>query len=176
MTKRHAIRWEIPRPSAHSRPSDKDGSWGAIIDRVLRRPLLSALFAGGLLVALALPALQLRMVQPGAETYPTSLPVVQTYDRMQQEFPGTALPATVVVKAPNVNAPVVREATETLEQRAVGTGRMHVAKPVGDFYVQFNGDLCAYHVPGGSFSMLRGRRGPRADTQASCVWWSLSPR
>jgi hypothetical protein len=23
----------------------------------------------------------------------------------------------------------------------------------GDFYVQFNGDLCAYHIPGGSFSM-----------------------
>jgi len=26
-------------------------------------------------------------------------------------------------------------------------------KPVGDFYTQFNGDLCAYHIPGGSFSM-----------------------
>ena len=35
-------------------------------------------------------------------------PVVKTYDRMQQAFPGTALPANVVVKAPNVNAPAVR--------------------------------------------------------------------
>jgi hypothetical protein len=26
-------------------------------------------------------------------------------------------------------------------------------KPLGNFYVQFNGDLCAYHIPGGSFSM-----------------------
>ena len=26
-------------------------------------------------------------------------------------------------------------------------------KRVGDFYVQFNWDLCAYHIPGGSFSM-----------------------
>jgi hypothetical protein len=26
-------------------------------------------------------------------------------------------------------------------------------KPIGDFYVQFEGDLCAYHIPGGSFSM-----------------------
>ena len=25
--------------------------------------------------------------------------------------------------------------------------------PVGNFYVQFAGDLCAYHVPGGSFAM-----------------------
>jgi hypothetical protein len=26
-------------------------------------------------------------------------------------------------------------------------------KAIGTFYVQFNGDLCAYHVPGGSFAM-----------------------
>ena len=27
------------------------------------------------------------------------------------------------------------------------------ARPVGNFYVQFAGDLCAYHLPGGSFAM-----------------------
>ena len=32
-------------------------------------------------------------------------------------------------------------------------GNTNPAKPVGDFYTQFNGDLCAYHIPGGSFSM-----------------------
>ena len=32
-------------------------------------------------------------------------------------------------------------------------GGTNPTKPVGDFYVQFNGDLCAYHLPGGSFSM-----------------------
>jgi hypothetical protein len=32
-------------------------------------------------------------------------------------------------------------------------GNTNPAKPVGDFYVQFNGNLCAYHIPGGSFSM-----------------------
>jgi hypothetical protein len=26
-------------------------------------------------------------------------------------------------------------------------------KAVGTFYVQFAGDLCAYHIPGGSFAM-----------------------
>ena len=40
------------------------------------------------------PALQLRMATPGADTFPKSLPVVKTYDRMQQAFPGSALPAT----------------------------------------------------------------------------------
>ena len=32
-------------------------------------------------------------------------------------------------------------------------GNTNAAKQVGDFYVQFNGDLCAYHIAGGSFSM-----------------------
>ena len=81
--------------------------------------------AGGLLLALAAPALQLRMVTPGTDTYPQSLPVMQTYNRMQQAFPGAALPTNVVVKAPNVNAPEVREAIDRLEARALASGRMH---------------------------------------------------
>ena len=32
-------------------------------------------------------------------------------------------------------------------------GNTNAAKPYGDFYVQFDGDLCAYHLPGGSFAM-----------------------
>jgi hypothetical protein len=32
-------------------------------------------------------------------------------------------------------------------------GNTNQNKAVGTFYVQFDGDLCAYHVPGGSFSM-----------------------
>ena len=44
---------------------------------------------------------------------------------MQQAFPGTALPANVVVKAPNVNAPSVRRAITRLEQRALASGQMY---------------------------------------------------
>jgi RND superfamily putative drug exporter len=99
--------------------------WGAIVDRVLRRPLASLVVAGGLLVALAMPALELRMVQPGPETFPQSLPAVQTYERMQRSFPGAALPATVVVEAPDVNAPRVRTAIAELRARALASGRMH---------------------------------------------------
>jgi uncharacterized membrane protein YdfJ with MMPL/SSD domain len=105
------------------RRDDGEGRfWGAIVDRVLRRPALSAALAGGLLLALAAPALQLRIAPQGIESFPKSLAVVKTYDRMQQAFPGTALPASVVVKAPNVNAPAVREAIDRLEQRALAGG------------------------------------------------------
>jgi RND superfamily putative drug exporter len=108
------------------RRSDGEGRiWGAIIDRVLRRPVLSTVVSAGLLVALALPALQLRMVTPGTDTYPQSLEVIKSYNRMQEAFPGAALPANVVVKAPDVNAPAVREAIDRLEARALASGRMH---------------------------------------------------
>jgi uncharacterized membrane protein YdfJ with MMPL/SSD domain len=108
------------------RRDDREGRvWGAVIDRVLRRPLLWALLSGGLLVALAVPALQLRMAEPGPDTFPKTLPAVQTYERMQNAFPGTALPASVVVEAPNVNAPTVRRAIRRLEERALASGRIH---------------------------------------------------
>jgi hypothetical protein len=32
-------------------------------------------------------------------------------------------------------------------------GNTNQNKAIGDFYVQFDGDLCAYHIPGGSFAM-----------------------
>jgi hypothetical protein len=32
-------------------------------------------------------------------------------------------------------------------------GNTNHNKAVGNFFVQFNGDLCAYHIPGGSFAM-----------------------
>jgi uncharacterized membrane protein YdfJ with MMPL/SSD domain len=121
-------RLRVPLVGRLRREDGEGRIWGAIVDRVLRRPLLSAVLAGGLLLAIALPALQLRMATPGPETLPQSLAVVKTYNRMQQAFPGKALPAHVVVKAPNVNAPEVRAAIARLEQRALASGRAH--KPI----------------------------------------------
>jgi uncharacterized membrane protein YdfJ with MMPL/SSD domain len=44
---------------------------------------------------------------------------------MQAAFPGTALPANVVVEAPDVNSPQVQAAIQKLRERAVATGRAH---------------------------------------------------
>ena len=115
----------VPLVSRLRRDDGESRIWGAIVDQVMSRPLLSVVLAGGLLVALAIPAFQLRMVTAGPDTFPESLPVVQTYNRMQQAFPGTALPANVVVKAPDVNAPVMQAAIQRLQERALASGRMH---------------------------------------------------
>jgi uncharacterized membrane protein YdfJ with MMPL/SSD domain len=118
-------RLHVPLVGRLRRDDGEGRIWAAIVDRVLRRPLLSAVVAGGLLLALAAPALQLRIATPGPEAlFPKSLDVVKTYVRMQEAFPGTALPANVVVKAPNVNAPAVRDAIDRLERRARESGQM----------------------------------------------------
>ena len=55
------------------RRDDGEGRvWGAIVDRVLRRPLLSVGLSGGLLLAIAAPALTLHTAEPGIDTYPQS--------------------------------------------------------------------------------------------------------
>jgi uncharacterized membrane protein YdfJ with MMPL/SSD domain len=93
------------------RRDDGEGRiWGATVDRVLRRPALSAVVAAAVLLALAPPASQLRLALQGTQSFPQSLEVIKTYKRMQQAFPGTALPANVIVKAPDVKAPAVRAA------------------------------------------------------------------
>jgi uncharacterized membrane protein YdfJ with MMPL/SSD domain/pimeloyl-ACP methyl ester carboxylesterase len=109
------------------RRGDGEGRiWGAVVDRVLRRPVLSTVVSGGLLLALALPALQLRIATPGPDAqFPKSLDIVKAYDRMQQEFPGSAIPANVVIKTADVNAPAVRTAIQRLERRALASGQMH---------------------------------------------------
>ena len=118
-------RLHVPLVGRLRRDDGEGRIWGPIVDRVLRRPLLSALVSGGLLLALAAPALQLRIATPGPEAaFPKSLDIIKTYDRMQQAFPGTALPANIVVKAQNVNTPAVRNAIAQLERRARESGQM----------------------------------------------------
>ncbi|MGH3013464.1 MAG: MMPL family transporter [Gaiellaceae bacterium] len=118
-------RGRVPFVSRLRRDDGQGRIWGAIVTAVMRRPVVSVVLAGGLLVALAIPALQLRTVQPGIDTYPQDLAAIQTYNRIQDAFPGSEIPASVVVKAADVTAPAVQEAIGQLEWRALASGQMH---------------------------------------------------
>ncbi|MGI8778794.1 MAG: MMPL family transporter, partial [Solirubrobacteraceae bacterium] len=98
--------------------------WGAILDRVLKRPLLSALLAGGLLVALTIPALSMHTVNPGVTGLPRDLEVMQTYDRIDAAFPGGGVPAVTVVKADDVTTPEVQGAIADLQEQAIASGQL----------------------------------------------------
>ena len=99
-------------------------AWNAVITRVLKRPLVSALLAGGLLVALCIPVLGIQFKDPGFDGYSRSQPVIQTYDRLQAAFPGGAVPATTVIRADDVTAAPVQAAIGQLRARALATGRL----------------------------------------------------
>jgi len=98
--------------------------WNAILNRVLARPLISAVLAGGLLVALTIPALGMQFKEPGTEGMSRSQPIIQTLDRVDAAFPGGSAPAVVVIKAKDVTAPAVRSAIQDLHDKAIATGKL----------------------------------------------------
>ena len=99
--------------------------WSAILGPVLRHPVVFAILAAAPLVALGITALQMKLAQPGPETFPPNLPAVQTYKKLQKAFPGGEIPATVVIKADNVRAPEVQEAIGQMKWRALVYAGMH---------------------------------------------------
>jgi RND superfamily putative drug exporter len=110
-------------PLFHGEPRD-DGPWGRCIAAVLRRPLVSMLASGGLLIALALPAASMHTKLPNLTDLPHDLKIVRTYDRIQHAFPGSQTPAQVVVKAPDVTTPQMQSAYALFRQRALATGEL----------------------------------------------------
>jgi RND superfamily putative drug exporter len=91
------------------------GVWAGIVDRVMRRPLLSAAVSGALLLALALPALGMHTSLPGTESLSRDIPVVRALDRIQAAFPAENTPAQVIVRARDVTAPAVSDAIGRLQ-------------------------------------------------------------
>jgi RND superfamily putative drug exporter len=99
--------------------------WGFVLDRVLRRPLLSLVLSAGLLVALTVPVLGMHTKLPSFTDLPHSLSIVSTYQRVQKAFPGSQTPAVVVVKGENVTSPRYQRAYDRFRQRARATGLLY---------------------------------------------------
>jgi uncharacterized membrane protein YdfJ with MMPL/SSD domain len=108
---------KVPFLSRLKRNGEGTGFWSAVIDRVMRRPLLWGVAATAVLVALAIPAFSLHTADSGVDAFPKDLPVIKTYDRMQAAFPGHQEPANVVVSASDVTSPAVSKGLRELRQR-----------------------------------------------------------
>ncbi len=113
----------VPFLHRFRRPDGDGRIWSAILDRVLRRPLLSVVIAGGLLLALAAPALQLHIASPGTDTLPQNLSSVKTYNKLQKAFPGDTNAVQVMVKTGDVRGPEVQSAIAGLQRAAFATGQ-----------------------------------------------------
>ncbi|MGH3100040.1 MAG: MMPL family transporter, partial [Thermoleophilia bacterium] len=111
-------RGRVPLVSRIKRKVGEVGIWSRILDRVLRRPLLSAVVATGVLVALAIPALGMQTSLGGSEDISRDIPEMQTYDRIQAAFPSEGSMEMVVIKADDVTTPAVVSAVDALESEA----------------------------------------------------------
>jgi putative drug exporter of the RND superfamily len=118
-------RGRLPLAGRLRRPAGQSRIWSALLDRVLARPVLTAVLATCVLVLLALPVLRLHTATPGASDLPQNTSALQTYDRIQQVFPGGGAPAVVVVEARDVTAPAVVAAGRAFERAALASGQMN---------------------------------------------------
>ena len=107
--------WRVRRTDGDSRV------WGWILDRVLRHPLASAAGAAAVLVVLALPAFNLHTAISGLDALPKSLKATQSYNRVNDAFPGGATPAVVAISG-DASDPALRAAVADLEDRALASG------------------------------------------------------
>jgi uncharacterized membrane protein YdfJ with MMPL/SSD domain len=110
------------------RPERRTGEpriWSAVLDRVLKRPLVSLVAAGAVLVVMAIPVLHIHTADTGVEGLPRSLEVVQTYDRMQAAFPGEQFTADIVVEGRNLDRSEIQAAAQELREVARGSDQFH---------------------------------------------------
>ena len=98
--------------------------WNAILDRVLKHPVVSVVLAGGLLVALTIPALGMQFKESGTDGISRSTPIMKTLDRIDAAFPGGSVPAMTVIKAKDVTTPEVQAAIGQLHDKAIATGQL----------------------------------------------------
>src|SRR6516164_5031901 len=97
--------------------------WSAILNPVLRHPVVSVVASAGALIVLALPVFHIHTSQTGLDALPKSIATVPTIDKVQKAFPGGATPALVAIKAP-ADSPAVKAAVSRLESQALASGLM----------------------------------------------------
>ena len=105
----------LERREGHSR------FWEAVVGTSLRRPLVSAIAAAGVLLVLAAPALKMNTALTGLNDMPRSIEAMRVYDRMQEAYPGGQIPAVVAIAAQDVRTPELRAAIADLRRRAIAS-------------------------------------------------------
>ncbi|MGH3269326.1 MAG: MMPL family transporter [Trebonia sp.] len=111
----------LSRRRAAARPSRL---WAALASRVVARPVIWGGIATVALLALAAPALGLRLGEPAVDA-PKGAAVTQTMAAIQRAFPQAPAPAEVVVTGTDVTGPKVLAAVDQLRARAAAGGAIH---------------------------------------------------
>jgi uncharacterized membrane protein YdfJ with MMPL/SSD domain len=110
----------------HARTEGGSRFWSALVDRVTRRPLVTAVLATALLAALAYPALSLRIAKPSDLALSSqSEPALKALADVRRAFPSAGETAVVAVEAPRAAQPELRGQLRRLSLVAVREGVAH---------------------------------------------------
>ena len=95
--------------------------WAGLVRRVVRRPAVFGGAAALAMLALAAPAVGMRIGSPPIDL-PNSIPVAATLDRISSAFPGRPAPAEIVVTGSDLAGPDVQRALIAIQDHASARG------------------------------------------------------
>jgi RND superfamily putative drug exporter len=108
--------------------------------------LVTLLISAGALVALAVPAINMKMKFPGDEDLPRTTAAMQAYDRLVAAYPGKGTTHEVVVKAPAAQVAQVRAAVDALLASA-GTDPLYTLADEPEVRVSADRRITVVSVP-----------------------------
>jgi uncharacterized membrane protein YdfJ with MMPL/SSD domain len=133
----------IGRGAVEADHERRGGFWDTVTRIVMRYPVVSVVASAGLLIALALPYLNITIGSAGISTLPENLQSRQGFEILQSEFSfGLVNPAEIAIEG-DVNGPAVQEAIDRLD----ATLAEHPEFGAGTFTANDDGSVALYSVP-----------------------------
>jgi uncharacterized membrane protein YdfJ with MMPL/SSD domain len=122
---------KIPFLHRLRRDTGENRFWKRILAPAMRRPGIAAAVAGGALLVLALPVLNLHTAQSGMDVLPNSAPTVETIKKINSEFGNGETSMTEVAIKANIDSPETQRAIAGLKTKVeaaqLNTGSIDVA-------------------------------------------------
>ncbi|MGN5631700.1 MMPL family transporter [Streptomyces sp. AC154] len=127
-----ARRAERGAPAVTKRAKPENGRvFGALMRPAQRHPAITLCVSVLVMLAVAAPALGLKLIDPGKDTFSRDIPAMRVYDRITAEFPELLVKHEVVTRSTPGQAPEVRKALLELGRRAQADPLFaHNAEPV----------------------------------------------
>ncbi|MFF0191456.1 MMPL family transporter [Streptomyces anulatus] len=115
--RRAARRARRGKPARAGRP-ETGRMFGALLRPARTRPALTLCLSVLVMLGLTVPALGLKLIDPGKDTFSRDIPAMRVYDRLTESFPELFVTHEVVTRSTPEQAAQVKRALEDLGRRA----------------------------------------------------------
>ncbi|MGX1955068.1 MMPL family transporter [Streptomyces anulatus] len=103
---------------ARARKPETGRVFGALLRPARTRPALTLCLSVLVMLGLTVPALGLKLIDPGKDTFSRDIPAMRVYDRLTESFPELFVTHEVVTRSTPEQAAQVKRALEDLGRRA----------------------------------------------------------